>query len=296
MLNRWLGIALGAAMLVANFAVFQSDVLSTWFEGSPPPSDARTLGPGEERRSQLGIYLAGGRRVGQGWTRATREAASEYVTIRSTTVLEPLGIPGAGRTPPVQIELIVTYRVGDKLVDQVDFKMLGLPVVIRLHGEAMPSGEFPCEYQIGVQRGSLALDSGVPSALGDAIRPFDRLPDLQVGQRWRMKLLDPVSQLMPHMGDAGFELEPVEIAVVRKEVLPHHGGDVETFVVEGGGATAWVAPGGEVLRQVVKLPLIGELTLLDEPYDEEARQAAIRRMGALEGARAPARVQESPHS
>ena len=48
------------------------------------------------------------------------------------------------------------------------------------------------------------------------------------------------------------------------------------YLVEGGGAKAWVEPDtGRVLRQEVTVPILGRLILLDEPYDAEALKHAM---------------------
>ena len=66
------------------------------------------------------------------------------------------------------------------------------------------------------------------------------------------------------------------IQVTGKEMITHGGERIETFVVEGGGVTAWVAADGRVLRQEANLPLVGKLILLDEPYDDDAYAEALR--------------------
>jgi hypothetical protein len=106
------------------------------------------------------------------------------------------------------------------------------------------------------------------------IRRFDRLPNLHVGQSWRIKLLDPLALLTPDLAEADMELEPIIVQVTRTEEIEHRGRKIETFVVEGADATAWVADDGRVLRQEVQVPLIGKLVLLDEPYDPIALELA----------------------
>lgn len=284
MLNRWIGILAGCAMLLANAAVFWRDVWPNWLAGDPPPSEAETLRPGEERQVQIGIYRAeGGAPVGKSWTRASRKAAGGLVMVLTTTVLEPVVLPGGLSSPRVRVETELTYRNQQACIDELDFRMHGLPVPIHLHGEAMPDGGFPLEWQVGSQRGSVVLDSQAPVTLGDVIRPFDRLPDLYVGRTWKLDLLDPLAQLMPQIRNSGLAPEPVLIQVTGREPLDHNGETLETYVVEGGGARAWVARDGRVLRQEVNVPLLGALVLLEEPYDDDARRAAIAATSGPEG-------------
>jgi hypothetical protein len=277
MLNRWMGIGCAFGMVLANAAIVWRDVLPAWLAGDAPPSEPLSLAPGEKRFVQVGIYDRTGRSLGRSWTRSTRTGVGGLVQVFTTTVLEPIPLPGGITSPRVRVETEVSYRNNQTTVDEVKFNMHGLGVEpISLHGEAMPTGEFPFTWQVGTQEGKIVLDSRAPSALGDVIRPFDRLPDLYVGRSWRLDLLDPLSQLLPNLKQTGLGFEPVLIRVTAQELIEHQGKLTEVFVVEGGGATAWVAANGCVLRQEVDLPLVGRLVLLDEPYDDEARRAAVR--------------------
>ncbi len=275
MFNRWIGILTAFAMILANAAIFWRDVWPNWLAGDPPPSEAFTLGQGEERLAQVGIYRADGGLVGRSWTRASRKAAGGLVIVLTTTVLEPLTLPGGLTSPRVRVETELTYRNQQNYIDELDFRMHGLPVVVHLRGEAMPDGGFPLEWQVGSQRGSAVLDSQAPAALGDVIRPFDRLPDLYVGRTWKLDLLDPLEQLMPQLKQTGLAPEAVLIRVTDRTWIEHGGQPVEVFLVEGGGAKAWVARDGRVLRQEVNVPLLGALVLLEEPFDDDTRRAAI---------------------
>ncbi len=276
MLNRWIGILSIAAMLFANAAIVVRDVLPRWFPDDAPPSEAQLLGPGERRQVQVGIYHADGRPVGCSWTRSHRKPAAGIVQVVTTTVLGPVRLSGGMTVPRVRVETEITYRVNELRVDELEFSMFGLGLPISLRGAAMSTGEFAARWQVASQRGDFILDAGAPAALGDVIRPFDRLRDLHVGQRWRLELLDPLSHILPQLRDSGVDLEPIVIRVTGKTTITHQGRPVETYVVDGGSATAYVAEDGRVLRQEVEVPLLGRLVLLDEPYDEAALERAKR--------------------
>lgn len=275
MLNRWIGITLACLMIVANGALVFRDVVPHWMASDPPPSGASLLRDGQESHIQVGIYDRTGRTIGHSWTVSRRSKPGWLVTVKTTTILEHLPLPQGIATPRVRIETTLTYREDARLVDELEFRMFGLGLPIFLHAEAMPSGEFPLQWQVGPQRGQVVLDSRAPAALGDVIRPFDRLPNLYVGRAWRLDLLDPLAQMLPQLGSAGLGLDSILIEVTRKEIIDHQGARIETFVVEGNGAVAWVDRDGRVLRQEVSLPLVGRLILLDEPYDDDAREAAV---------------------
>lgn len=276
MLNRWIGILTLAAMLVANAAIFTRDVLPHWLPAEPPPTDAVTLGQNERRTVQVGIYNEAGRSLGTSWTEASRSIFG-IVTVTTTTMLEPLLLPSGIKTPRVRVETQLVYRDDKPLIDELTFEMHGLGMPISLEGAAMPTREFACKWRVGPHTGDILLDTPAPEALGDVIRPFDRLPGLYVGQSWRLKLLDPLAQMIPSIKDVGLELEPVVIRVTGKTTIEHRGREVEVFVVEGNGAKAYAADDGRVLRQEVNIPFLGRLILLDEPYDEEARENARMR-------------------
>jgi len=276
MLNRWVGILSAFCMLLANGAIIWRDILPDWLAGDPPPNEALLLSPGEKRFAQVGIYDDDDRTIGKSWTLSHRVGVGGSVNVKTTTVLEPLHLAGGIATPRVRVETSVTYRFNETTVDELEFRMFGLGLPVSLHAEAMPSGEFPCQWQVGSERHKFVLDSRVPVALGDVIRPFDRLPNLYVGRRWRLDLLDPLTQIFPQLRNTPLAPESVSIHVTDRTTISHAGDDVEVFVVEGGGATAWVAPDGRVLRQEVQLPLLGRLILLDEPYDDAARRKAVR--------------------
>jgi hypothetical protein len=276
MVNRWIGILTLVAMILANGAIFWRDVLPSYYVGDPPPNDALTLAPNEIRRVQVGIYDRRGDLIGQSWTRSRKTGVGGLVLVVTTTVLRPIVLPNGAATPAVRVDTEITFRNDEAVVDELDFRIFGLGIPITLRGETMPTGQFPIQWEVGPRRGRIVLDSRAPQALGDVIRPFDRLPQLYVGRSWRLELLDPLSQIVPNIDTTGLGFEAVLIQVTRKETIEHRGQPVSTYVVEGGGATAWVNERGDVLRQEVQVPILGQLVLLDEEYDDETRVDAIR--------------------
>jgi len=275
MVNRWIGILSACCAILATAEVFRRDVLPDWLPDQAPPSDALLLAPGEKRFGQVGIYDGQMREIGRSWTCSTRLEKGDLVQLNTMTVLGPLHLAGGLSFPRVRIETNVQYRWGKKCVDDLEFRLHGLGMPIMLKAGWVETGDFPCIWQVGTQRGQFMLDSRAPEALGDVIRPFDRLPNLYVGQRWRLDLLNPLAQMLPKGEDGALELNHVVIEVTGTETIEHQGQSVETFVVEGGGAKAWVDRDGRVLKQAVEnLPLLGSLILLDEPYSATARRAA----------------------
>jgi hypothetical protein len=280
MLNRWIGIVLGAAMILANATVTLRDVLPLWLPDNAPPTDAQLLAPEQERIVQVGIFDDEEHLVGRSWTLSRRHGLGDIVTVSTTTVLNPVPLPSGILTPRARIETSLVYKHKEQRVDELGFRMYGLGFPVEFNGEAMPTGEFAYQWQVGPSRGDGLLPASAPSALGDVIRPFDRLPDLYVGQTWRVKLIDPIAQIFPNLKQdrRAFDLDALVIRVTGKETIQHQGQPVETFLVraDDGSATAWVADDGRVLRQSVNVPLLGPLILVDEPYDKNARDKAKR--------------------
>jgi len=277
-LNRWIGILSGLAMLVANGALFWQHVLPGWLASPPPPTDVQTLRSGERRATQVAIWSAG-QRVGRSWTVAQK--VDKSVDIRTITLIEKLPLPQDLRqvTPlPVAIETRINY-LQPEYPDSLEIILRGLGLPVSVKGQYF-SGDFACEWQFGDQRGSFLVDPGALRALGDVVRPFDRLPGLAVGMSWEVKLFNPLSQALPGMRSS-LAPDSVYVHVTGLETIKHPrtGGDIETFVVEvrQPSARAWVAPDGRVLRQEVDVPILGRLTILEEEYDDDLfRETAMR--------------------
>jgi hypothetical protein len=279
MLNRWIGITTAALMLSVNTLLVVRDVLPCWLAGDPPQAEIELLQPGEQRRTQVSIYNKVGQRVGRSWTHS--KCGSTLLTVDTWTVLYPIDLPRDVVTPRLSIHTNVVYHhdtwVDSLRIDVHGFSdMRGGDVPIGLRGERVPPDDFPCQWQVGEQRGTLVLDADAIRVLGDVVHPFDRLPGLYVGQAWRLELLNPLTRLLPGFRDSPVATSSVLVRVTGTESIEHNGQLVEAFRVEAEKAVAWVASDGRVLRQEVDLPLLGRLTLIDEPFDE--------RQGYLDGA------------
>jgi hypothetical protein len=275
MINRLLGIVTSAAMIVAMVALIRRDIVPYWTAGDPPTPGPQTLKPGERQVVQFGIYDERQQLVGRSWTESVRIGERGSIQSFTDTVLEPIVIPlpgGVVETPRVHIEIDVSYEQNKRVVDGLDCEIHGIGLPISLHAEALPTGEFPCQWQVGDRIGSIVLDSEAPAALGDVIRPFNRLPNLYVGQSWRHDLLDPlsqvISQIVPGFNAEGVNLEPILIKVTGRERIERrdHGEvrAVNAFVVEGGDVKAWVADDGQTIKQEVNLPILGRWTVILE--------------------------------
>jgi hypothetical protein len=273
MLNRWIGILLAFGMICANGAIVFRDLVPDMLAGDPPPSLAASLEATGERSIQVGIFDDDGRCIGRSWTRARR--MGEITQVTSNTLLEPHALPAVIHRR-IRIDTELTYRQQDSRVDMLEFAIHGLDMPISLKGENLPSNEFPCVWHVGPETGSFVVNSEFMRTVGDALKPFDRLPELYVGRSWRLKLFDPLAHLSPQFKSEEMAFQSVLVQVIGEEMIDHGDRRFNAFVVETLGARAWVTEDGRVLRQELNLPLLGRLTLLDEPYNEALRDVAVR--------------------
>ena len=152
----------------------------------------------------------------------------------------------------------------------------GLGPPVRLDGAFYPPDHFPCTWQIGAQRGEFDLPADATRALGDIIRPLDGVSGLEVGQSWRINLLNPLAGMIPDWGARFMANQSMVVRVVRKEKIEHRGESVEAFVIQADKMQAWMTPEGRLIRQEYELPLIGRLVLVDEPVDKHKREIVLR--------------------
>jgi len=269
-MHRLFGILATSLWLVAMGELVVHEVWPRWTAQDPPKIVDRARNE-RSRRTQSAIYDPRQRLVGRVWSRL--QPTGDQFHLETTIVLTELA-----SLPPIRIETAFTLT-GDGTVDDFDLDLIGVrdpdgnPVKIEMHGESY--GRYiPCTLQVGVFRRTFKLESAASRIMGDAIRPFDVLRDLKVGQSWRMQVLDPISAVFNQRTTVNSVVARVE----RKETILHDGRPVDCFLVVAGRARAWVASDGCVLVQEADVPGIGRLTIRDEPYDEEQWHEARSRV------------------
>jgi hypothetical protein len=273
MVNRWIGIATLGLMLSVNAALMVRDVLPDWLAGAPPESRALHLNPGDQLAVQLGILDHAGRRIGYSWSTSSR--SGDLVSVRHVTVLESLRLPRGVALPALRIDTDLDYH-GQTSLDKLRVRVAGFGFPIRLEGEFYPPDDFACQWQVDDRRGELQLPAETTRAIGDMIRPFESLTGLQVGQSWRVKVLNPLAGIVPDWGTRNMMTGTMLIRVTHVEQVEHGDAAVQAFVLVAENLRAWVTPEGRVIRQELKLPLFGTLTLVDEPYDAEVRRRVLQ--------------------
>jgi hypothetical protein len=248
--------------LAAMAALVNRDILPFWAAQQAP----NQLVP--NGAFQVAIRNSSDVRLGTTWVRFLPTAA--ITTVQSTTILDL----GAIVTPlpsskPVLLDTMLTYQPDGKL-DEFHFRLQGGPFPIQVAGARLGS-QFACTTTFDRQKKTVSLDARLSECLAETLRPFTHLNDLHVGQSWRIRMLDPISIFQGKSPDLKLQL----VTVTGREKIKHGDKEVECYRVETDGATAWADDSGLILRQEVRIPLLGKWTLTDEPYDMVARRAAI---------------------
>lgn len=268
-MNRVLGLATFVIMLCVNTALFLRDIAPRWWAGDPPLMPALQIPVGQELGTQIGVYDATGQRIGYCWT--IRSRSPEVLTVRTTMVLIPRALPGNIEVSRLRIDTEFSYLRSHQL-DTLAVQVRGLGVPVRLAGEFVPPNDFPCQWQVADRRGEFVIPAMATRALGDAVRPFHDLGSLEVGQTWKIEVLNPLAALFPSWDSSSMNTVSIVATVSGMEWIDHGGLGVQAWVVDSERARAWVAPSGRVVRQEVTIPMFGRLVLLDEPYDDDARR------------------------
>lgn len=260
-MNRLLGSILALTWLIAMGALVQRDVLPQWTAQEPP----RQLLPAGDY--QVGIFNQANKRIGTTWITTS---PSPMMMVRSTTVLEAGKV--AGMLPVHGTWILSTDLVYDTQERLEHFKFtLNAPGVYGEVDAERIERDFSVIAKFGELKKTLLLDGELSRYLSETLRPFTHLERLRVGQSWRIRLLDPFSLIK----NQSVEFQTQLARVTRRETIQVDDGMVDCFRVETPTATAWADENGKVLKQEVRLPLIGTWTLLDEPYDKESRLNAV---------------------
>lgn len=269
-MSRILGFVIVIAWGVAFTAVVMRDV-APYLRRQEPPQGHMPSGD-----YQVGIHDARGRRIGTSWTSLSNQP--DMLTVQSSTHLSDLA------------PLRALVPVGDLLIDSSfslslpERRLTTFDLSLRHDGEEIAKfhgiqvGEdYACTARVGALERTFALDARATSLVSEAVRPFDYLPNLHVGQTWRVRMLDFVALLR----DQTASIAPQLVQVTQRETIEHGGEWIECFRIETNGATAWADTSGRVLLQHVEIPLLGRLEIRDEPFDAGTRNAVRRRTPAV---------------
>lgn len=252
----------------AMSALFVRDVLPAWTaQDAPPMTRAELVRFGGEQ--QLGIFDAKGKRIGTAWSSVSTSGPN-------TTLHSTVNIEGLGFIREVLVETSTEFDPEGEL-DTFNVDVFGVPAtVIQVRGERHGI-YFPCEIQMGPLRRQANLDMAATRLIGEAVRPFNYLPTLKVGQAWRMQVIDPLSAAM---GGTTRFTSIVARVTGRETIDGPNGKPIECFVVETSPTQtkAWVGTDGRVYVQKAQVPMIGNVTVKDESFEQRQREEARRRV------------------
>lgn len=270
-MNRVVGTLITLVWLACMAALLERDVIPFWRAQDPP---GRPIPPGA---FQVAIRNQAGRRVGTTWI--TTSPMPAYTAVLSSTRLDlgsvAPGLPGG----TLFFDTDLSYDAAG-LLDEFAVRLDTAAIAARVTGVRYDR-EFACTARIGSLTRTMSFDGELSRYLGDCIRPFTYLRGLHVGQTWRLRLIDPIALLT--RGALAFDTQLVR--VTGRETISHQGRRVPCYRIETQGATAWANDAGRVLRQEVRIPLLGEWTLVDEPFDRRARKRAREAVRHLREAR-----------
>lgn len=255
-MNRLFGIAVILLWGSAVIALVRRDVLPYWEAHRPP----RGVIPQE--RLQAGLY-AGPQRIGASQTTVRRFGGITHVRSVTELALGAMRLPGLSALPRVTFVTTLTFQ-GVERLESFETQVHGAPAPIHVEGHLLGI-DYSCLAKFGALQHKFSLDARLSQQLGEALRPFTHLPDLELGQTWQVQALDPVGLMTGQTA----QFRPMLVRVVGRDRIPHRGAEVECFRLESDHAWAWVDRDGRVLVQVIELPLLGKLTIRDEPFDDE---------------------------
>jgi hypothetical protein len=248
-------------------ALFMRDVWPAWTAQEPPSMSPGSLESDTPPETQLAIYNEQNKRLGTAWSRVTK-------TSQETTISSTVSIIAGKMIPSLLIEMNTVFDDEGRL-DRFRLEVKGIPQM-KIFAEGERRGiYFPCRFQVGVIRRQMNLELAASRMMGQSFQPFAYLPNLEVGQAWRMQMLDPLTAVMSKQA----RLTPMVIHVIEKEPIEHQGEKVECFVLESTPPRikAWVDERGYILKQKTQVPMIGTLILKSEKYDAAAREKARTR-------------------
>ncbi len=275
--SRVISLAILVYWSIAAFCLLTWDVLPELSMGYPPDLRAITFASDSrvpvrwsiqvvddphspEARRAVGEAITGSSRRADGWYEMTSR-----VTFDAADLLRGTPFATRGR---MRLEIDSRYHVDssgnlhdfDLHVKSGEFGDALINVKGQLKGKTM---EIVTRGPIEILNKKVDFPYEPRSVVQDVLGPLDRLPGLQVGQRWEARMINPFNG----------KVDSVRAQVVRRTMIDWDGNPVLTFEVEQKMSPltmkTWVRTDGVILRQEVPFPFV-RLMLERRPADVRA--------------------------
>jgi len=240
------------------------DVLPTLTAGDPPrvtPSDWRAPGV---RETQFAVYLDHDR-IGTIWSKYRVDETS--VQRNDVVWIEQSPVPYIA---PLRVT-VDTVFTPDGWLDELTVLLENSATrKFKLHGERFHA-DFSFTFEMGSHDQAFKVPLSDGSLLTGGFNPFSRLAGIEVGQRWRVQVFNPIAALT----GLGPRFLSILVSVTRKETIAAPEGNRECLVVEAPNAKAWVDEQGDVVMQEMTLPVSGTMRFVREAeYDRQGESWA----------------------
>ncbi len=265
MFTRTTGFVIVPVWLAAMSWLVAHDVWPGLTADDAPALQVTDWLKGEGASSQFAIFNDQGR-LGTIWTDYYIDPV--VTQSRDTIWIErtPIGIA------PLRVTVDSVYTKKG-ILDDLTVQLESPTAAARVHGE-----RFHQDFSFTLNSGTMEKTFKIPLVdggmlVGGGLSPIASLTGLEVGQRWRIQVLNPIAVLL----ERGDRFVPMLVEVTGKETLTGEAGDVLCTIIESPYAKAWVDGNGSVQVQEITLPVIGRTRIVREAnYDERARLAARR--------------------
>ena len=250
--------------VVASSSLIRRDILPVLGFVRPPDLRAIALAEENPRPSRWAVEVIDNaltpesrRKVGEA-VNTSKRWPDGWVRITSTVWFDSggllLGTPFANRTS-VHMEVKSVYRV-DPSGNLQSFRATVKPVgedeaLLHVDGTLVRGiMEITTRGPLPIMNQKRSYPYEARSLLQSSLGPFDRMPGLQVGQRWETRMVSPLTG----------QIEVVRVEVVRRAMIQWGREPVATYEVVHHmtplSARTWVRPDGLVLRQEVPFPFV----------------------------------------
>jgi hypothetical protein len=263
--HRITGFAIFSLWAASMAWLATHDIIPAWTAQDPPRAVASGWVARFGARSQYGIFDHRDHRIGGIW--------STYASGAATEREDEIYLTRFPLTGPMHVYVKSMFDIEGAL-DELEVAILGDWHPIRIKGEV-----FASKFAVHIDAGSIShrqvfkIDGNLAGIISDAFRPFDAMPELTIGQSWRMQVLNPVAVVT----GVGNQFMPMLARVVGSESIEVAGAVRDCFIVETSQARAWVDMlSGKVWSQELRLPF-GTFSVRLETYDDDMRKAAARR-------------------